>query len=167
MFIFNGRTSWYIWFRTTVIRFRTSCLQGFCHLFRTSGNINTTGGDRTWHHIAEIIRAHIEMQWILFCQIGLICPYAPVSILNHHTKWWSNMYNQVNKMINAYTSPTLGAKSVTNTNCICPRYTGEVTRHLSGPSQLLCGLFVCGMTMPTSFIINKSIYHMYDHWGLM
>ena len=23
---------------------------------------------------------------------------------------------------------------VTNTNCICPRYTGEVTRHLSGPS---------------------------------
>ena len=25
-------------------------------------------------------------------------------------------------------------KCVTNTNCICPRYTGEVTRHLSGPS---------------------------------
>ena len=24
--------------------------------------------------------------------------------------------------------------NVTNTNCICPRYTGEVTRHLSGPS---------------------------------
>ena len=23
---------------------------------------------------------------------------------------------------------------VTNTNCICPRYTGEATRHLSGPS---------------------------------
>ena len=24
--------------------------------------------------------------------------------------------------------------SMTNTNCICPRYTGEATRHLSGPS---------------------------------
>ena len=24
--------------------------------------------------------------------------------------------------------------NVTNTNCICPRYTGESTRHLSGPS---------------------------------
>ena len=23
---------------------------------------------------------------------------------------------------------------VTNKNCICPRYTGESTRHLSGPS---------------------------------
>ena len=28
-------------FRTSVIRFRTSCLQGFCHLFKTSGNNNT------------------------------------------------------------------------------------------------------------------------------
>ena len=33
-------------FRTSVIRFRTSCLQGFYHLFRTSGNINTNGSDR-------------------------------------------------------------------------------------------------------------------------
>ena len=33
-------------FRTSVIRFRTSCLQGFFHLIRTSGNINTRIGDR-------------------------------------------------------------------------------------------------------------------------
>ena len=46
MFIFNGRTSWYIRVRTSFIRVRTSCLQGFYHLFRTSGNINTNGGDR-------------------------------------------------------------------------------------------------------------------------
>ena len=38
---------------------------------------------------------------------------------------------------------------VTNTNCVCPRYTGEATRHLSGPSKLYCGLLVCGIMIPT------------------
>ena len=126
MFIFNGRTSWYIWFRTSVIRFRTSCLQGFCHLFRTSGNINTNGGDRIWHHIAEIIRTHhVGMRWILFCQTGLICPYAPDFKLNYHTKWWSNMYKQVIKMINSNTSPTLGTKSVQIQTVCAPSTLGK------------------------------------------
>ena len=77
------------------------------------------------------------------------------------------MYKIVFKVLMTNTSPTLGAKSVTNTNCICPRYTGEITRHLSGPSSLCYGLLVGGITMPTSYVINKSLYHEYTHWGLV
>ena len=79
---------------------------------------------------------------LLFSQF---CLYHYAEVSKDHDYGVESIYHQTDKDIkstphkSAYLAKKsnhlfLGKMYVTNTNCICPRYTREVTRHLSGPS---------------------------------
>ena len=132
MFIFNGRTSWYIWAHNICHQVQNILPTG---LLSSIQNIRKHQHKLWWQDLTSHCREHQDTSCWDALNIVLINRAHLSLCLRLYIKIsYQVMIKQVIKMINQTPSPTLGAKSVANTNCICPRYTGEVTRHLSGPS---------------------------------